>query len=548
MTNGDFITRLDALFASWNRSDQPGLSVGVVHNGTLIFRRGFGAASLEAGTRITPATRMRIGSITKHFTAVLALRLAEAGCIDLDAPIRTILSELQGPSGAPSIRQLLRHRGGIRCHLDIGVIAHGLVPSPQGYGLTLLSRTDQRNFERDTAMLYCNGGYHLVSLALERAGHDTLENLFRVWLFDPLGMHATALVPSDYTITPDIASLHIPGKDGLWRRGLFPSEELLGEGGLVSNIDDLLLWAAHLRNWSAFGSRADWDALTSCPPLQDGEDCGYGLGLMVGNYRGRQVVQHSGVMLGGTAQFMTFPEDGLDIVILINGAPAAHPVRLSERIADLFFEGQLAAPLSPARASDHAAWVGHWWSEAEGMLYSLSDSGGDLKLTMAGQVGMPLYSESYDTLISPVVSTGKVSLSLTGPDECQTLSVHFGGRTVPFVRLTEGRPDVEALFAEAAFGSYYSEEAAARATISRDDTGLNVHIHDDLGGTRYDLTPLGETVAGMTQPFMPFPMAWWVLSLAQNCDGNIAGFRISTARTRNLVFTRMPHSLPRNPE
>ncbi|KXV35517.1 hypothetical protein AD940_02535 [Gluconobacter thailandicus] len=540
MTSGDFITRVDALLAPWNRSDQPGLSVGVVHNGTLIFRRGFGVASLEAGARITPATRMRIGSISKHFTAVLALRFAEAGYIDLDAPVRMILSELQGPSGTPSIRQLLQHRGGIRCHLDIGVIAHGLIPSPRGYGLTLLSRTDHHNFDPDTAMLYCNGGYHLVSLALERAGQNTLENLFRIWLFDPLGMNATALVPSDYIITPDLASLHIPGKDGTWRRGLFPSEELLGEGGLVSSIDDLLLWSAHLRNWSAFGSRADWEALISCPPLRDGEDCGYGLGLMVGNYRGKQVIQHSGVMLGGTAQLMTFPEDGLDVVILINGAPGAHPVRLSERIADLFFGDQLTAPLSPARFSDHADWTGHWWSESEGMLYGVGESGGDLKLTMAGQVGMPLYSEGPDTLMSPVVSTGKVSLSLTGPDECRTLSVHFGGRTATFIRVVEGQSDVEALFAEAAFGSYRSEEAAAQATIARDDIGLKIHIHDDLGGTRYDLTPLGETVAGMTQPFMPFPMAWWMLSLIRDCNGHITGFRISTARTRNLVFMRLP--------
>ena len=91
--------RLDALFAPWNRTDEPGLVVGVVKDGALIYRRGFGMASLESAAANTPATRMRIGSTTKHFTCLLALLLAEEGKLDLDAPIRTYVAELTGPGG-----------------------------------------------------------------------------------------------------------------------------------------------------------------------------------------------------------------------------------------------------------------------------------------------------------------------------------------------------------------------------------------------------------------------------------------------------------------
>lgn len=65
--------QLDALFAPWGRTDEPGLVVGVVKDGRLIYRRGFGMASLEHGVANTPTTRMRIGSISKHFTSLLAL-------------------------------------------------------------------------------------------------------------------------------------------------------------------------------------------------------------------------------------------------------------------------------------------------------------------------------------------------------------------------------------------------------------------------------------------------------------------------------------------
>ena len=74
--------QLDEMFAPWNRTDEPGMVVGVVKDGALIYRRGFGMASLENGAANTPATRMRIGSISKHFTCLLALLLAEEGKLD----------------------------------------------------------------------------------------------------------------------------------------------------------------------------------------------------------------------------------------------------------------------------------------------------------------------------------------------------------------------------------------------------------------------------------------------------------------------------------
>ena len=73
---------------------------------------------------------MRIGSITKHFTCLLALLLAEEGKLDVDQPIRTYIPELAGPGGEPTLRQLMQHRGGSRCYLDLGFIGHGMSVPP----------------------------------------------------------------------------------------------------------------------------------------------------------------------------------------------------------------------------------------------------------------------------------------------------------------------------------------------------------------------------------------------------------------------------------
>src|SRR5580704_9467724 len=184
--------QLDAIFAPWNRTDEPGMVVGVVKDGATIYRRGFGMASLETGAANTPATRMRIGSISKHFTCLLALLLAEDAKLDLDQPIRTYIPELTGPGGEPTLRQLMQHRGGSRCYLDLSFVGHGMAVPPVGHALALQQRQKSRNFAPGEAMIYNNGGYHLVSIAIERVGGAPFEDQLRTRLFAPLGMNDTA--------------------------------------------------------------------------------------------------------------------------------------------------------------------------------------------------------------------------------------------------------------------------------------------------------------------------------------------------------------------
>lgn len=100
---------LDALFETVNRSDAPGLVVGVSQLGKTVYRRGFGLASVELGVANTPWTRMRmrmrIGSTSKHFACLAALLLGEAGTplvgryraadLDADAQIAFVGDKLQ---------------------------------------------------------------------------------------------------------------------------------------------------------------------------------------------------------------------------------------------------------------------------------------------------------------------------------------------------------------------------------------------------------------------------------------------------------------------
>jgi D-aminopeptidase len=524
--------QLDALFAPWNRTDEPGLVVGVVKDGATIYRRGFGMASLETSVANTPKTRMRIGSTSKHFTCLLALLLAEEGKLDMDAPIRTYIPELTGPGGDPTVRQLVQHRGGSRCYLDLAFVGHGMAVPPRGTALETLARQSGRNFAPGSAMIYNNGGYHLASIAIERVGGAPFEAQLKARLFDVVGMPDTASIPSDHDITPGIATMHTPGRNG-WRRGLFPSDEVKGEGAIVSTVDDMLRWMAHLRTRERFGSAATWAALTELPRYADGSLGVYALGLIVGQYRGLNIVHHSGGVMGGTCQMLTLPDDGLDVIIMANGGRDANVGRLAEQVVDIVLADRVGAETPTVATKDFEPMLGDWWSEKTGMVYSLLDEAGVLKLGMAkSPQGGPLEPAADGRLLSPAGGIGEIMLEPKG----DRLVVHFGGESADYRRLTEDAADADA-FAMAAAGAYRSNDAGGTASIEQKDDKLMLRVSNDYGAVRSVLTALGPTLA-VAKPRSSMGGFQATIGLILK-DGQPVGFRLDTPRTRNLEFQKV---------
>jgi len=527
--------QLDALFAPWNRTDEPGLVVGVVKDGALVYRRAFGMASLEHGVANTPTTRMRIGSISKHFTCLLALLLAEDGKVDLDAPIRTYIPELSGPGGDPTARQLMQHRGGSRCYLDLGFIGHGLSIPPMGHALKAQARQTGRNFAPGEAMIYNNGGYNLVSIALERAGGAPFEQQLKERLFDPVGMPDTASVPTDHDITPGVATFHLPRRGNRWRRGLVWTEELRGEGAIISTIDDMLRWMAHHRTRDRFGSAATWSQLTERPRYADGRVGDYALGLLLGKYRGLDVVHHSGGVSGGSAQMLMLPADGLDVVIMANGARDANPPRLAEQVVDIVLADRVGPETPKVSPDDYRTWLGDWWSPATRDVYSLVEQEGALALATAkGAIGIPLQRREDGRLVQPASGIGEVELT-TGPGEA--LTIRFGPEAEPYERLRADAADAAA-FAAAAVGTYFSHDADATATIEVEDDALTIRTSNGLGEVRAPLIPLSARVAYSKPASLLAPFRT-TISLDRIEGGRAASFALCTPRTRNLAFRRI---------
>ncbi len=285
--------KLDAIFEPHHRGDQPGCVVGVRLKGETIYYRSFGLASIEHGVANTPKTRMRIGSTSKHFCALSVMLLVEDGKLDLDSPVSEYVPELPELDGYPTLRQLLNHTSGYRCTQEVAYIAAGLATQPEGKVLEAQIRQTSSNFSPGNGQLYCNSGYHLVSRIIERVSQTSFPEFLRQRIFEPAGLTETAALTSDMALLPGMATLHLPRPDGSLRRGILVNEETLGEGCIVSSLDDMMRWSAIVAGRDRpIGSSDSWATILGRTPLPDGTESTYGLGIWRSDYRGLEVINH----------------------------------------------------------------------------------------------------------------------------------------------------------------------------------------------------------------------------------------------------------------
>ncbi len=541
--------KLDPLFATWNRNDAPGLVAGVSHKGERIYERGFGLASIEHATQNSPSMRMRIGSTTKQFNCVGILMLAEEGKLDLDQPVRTYLPELKdSPAGDPTLLQLMQHTGGVRDPMASWFLMNfgGYGHMPAGSSLQLMQRFTERNFAPGESMAYSNAGYTLLSFVIERASGKSWEAFFDERVFGPLKMKDTQMLRSDLDIVPNMATLHVPHGAG-WRRGIYPIDELIGSGGLISTIDDMLRWAAQVRGpQRAVGSAALWTRLLQRTRLTSGVESGLGLGLARETYRGVEVIHHAGATMGSQCQMITVPAHELDVVVMANRMDAPAPL-LAIKIIDAVLESSLAPVEVPPPASDYPSILGAWFSRDAGMLLSIKpqkpkpDAAEALLLSLYHSPAQFLLRRGEGLSTPPSPMRNVEVRKIPAEAKPQTLEIHVGGAPERFERLPDPAPKVSEV-APALVGRYRYSEFGSEVEIVYQNDKLFLDFQPAIGRAQWELEPYSADVLGCgTFHTVPMPVVpnRAALCVERDAAGKVRGFFLQSDRYRNVRFERL---------
>jgi CubicO group peptidase (beta-lactamase class C family) len=481
---------------------------------------------------------MRIGSTSKQFAALAALLLAEEGRLDLDAPARKVLPELPREVGEPTLRHFMTHTSGMRDYLDLGLLTNGLALAPKGTAFATQTRHKAANGKVGEKATYNNGGYHLLSIAIDRAAGIPMEQFVQERIFDPLGMSDTAWAPNDVDVQRGMATLHLPDGRGGWRKGTFPSEEVRAEGGMISTVDDMLKWVAHLRaDKKIVGQPSSWAQMTKPARLASGLVVPYGLGLMFGSYRGLRIVHHGGTVFGGACQMLTVPERELDIVVLTNGA-LVHPGDLAEKVIDaVLADENLEAPAAAAVSQPFAALAGTTYgSRATGTVVTFVESEGRMAAALLNNPPVPLMNDDGDlrlpfekVVAGPFVfRTAQIKrLAEQAPD---TLVMAEGGQPEELAKLDN--PPSRADAARDLAGRYLIADLDTPAEMRFEGESLELHVAGRFGQTRLVLTPVASDlfVWESGNPLLPLRGTLRV----EREGGAVSAILVDTLRTRGL--------------
>ena len=511
---------LDSIFAPYDQCHLPGVAVGVAIDGRPVYRRGFGLANMELPVLLTPATRMRIGSTTKHFAALAFLLLCEDGLSNIEARIGEYVPQLHPVNSAVTVRALMGHTSGLRDVFQMSMFMHGVGRTiTDAQLLEYYERIDDLEFPAGTGWNYNNGGYLLLTAAIERITGRRLEEVLEQRIFAPLGMYDTRLRRWDSDFLPNSAALHmLDPRHGYTKATM--GMELTGAGGIVSSMDDMLRWLRHM-DAPVVGSPATWRALRSPSPLANGTPTAYGFGLVADRYRGVTTISHAGGVFGGNSQMIKVPAAGLDISIAVNRADA-NAIDLAFRVIDACVPGLEA--VADGRIDPDLCGVYH--SPSSGRILEVMTLEGRAFLRVDGGMPMSLNAAGPGAWqLSPMFSFLGLTVRTAGRG---LLFGEFGaedalGRLVP--------PTAAVL--DPFSGHYRCDRFAVTARVLEEGGEARLITEGRFGSARYALRPL-STQIWQAQALDPLSPMGGVLTFAEHAEG----FTLCADRMRNVHFRR----------
>ncbi|MER9489850.1 beta-lactamase family protein [Mesorhizobium sp. M0563] len=514
-SQGDFTRRVDALFSKFSGPEMPGAVIAVTENGREIFANAYGLANINDDVPMGRKTIIRIGSQSKQFTVLLILMLEAEGKLSLEDEAQKHLPYVPRLEYPVTLRHLASNTSGYRDYLE-GMFLSGLsifAPSDRQTVRDVIARQDALNFKPGSAMLYSNSGFFMLSEIIEQIEGATFDEVLRQRITGPLGMDDTSLLPRDWLARKRLAAHYTKRADEWIHLGM--GIELGGEGGMVSTLDDMVVWQQNLID-PKVGTAEMYERMVTPFVFDNGATGFYGLGLVTDVYRGRRAVSHGGDVAGGLSHSMRFIDDGLGIVIIANNDQVtAFPV--ARRIADIYFGNAAPAPfeLAPGRYRQEDGPEVFEIVAKTGVPTFLSSVGvGGFDFGHPG--GAKPESSITDLVLSPRPD-GKVDGMFCGTPRVYT----------PLVADAKAAAPLAGRYANKAQGLQVEIDADARRGMFR--------LRSDLGALNATIVAADSDLWFLIQPGTDMgPYRPWRATLSVTADG----FEINSDRVKKLRFTR----------
>ena len=463
--------QIDRIFSAYSKPGSPGCAVGVIQDGNFVFRKAYGLASLELGVPLSPQSVFYLGSVAKQFTAASVVLAAEQGLLSLDDDVRKYIPELPNYGHPVTLRQMLHHISGFRDFFDLIYFSGRNAADfndPDEIFKLVVRQTGLNNAPGDE-YIYSNTNYFLLGVVMQRATKKSLAEFAANNIFQPLGMAHTRFYDDATVVVPGRAAAYDNGRNGDFLVDWSTRYHVVGGGGLMSTIDDLLLWD---RNFYAnrLGKGTLVKELETRGVLNTGKPINYALGLFLATYRGLPVVGHDGALFGYRTQILRFPEQKFSVLCLCN-ISSANPGSVARQIADLYLADEMQYKAGASGSSgdkyspDVSTFAGKYLDARSHEIYSFTASDGNLQ-AWGSVLKRHSANQFYDLLGNLIAFEGTDNLMKAKLDVEGT--TYFEGAKIPAMHLDETS-------LSAFTGQYRSPELDATYTVSLKQGVLMLH-------------------------------------------------------------------------
>ena len=532
--------RVDKLFAEWNRSDSPGCSLGVSRNGIPVYERGYGMANLELGVPITPASVFHVASISKQFTAMSILLLAQRGQLSLDDEARKYITEMPDYGSPLTIWHLLTHTSGLR---DVFLLHEVAAPRDDVFDndaiVKILAHQRGLNSAPGAEFQYNNGGYALLASMVKRVSGQSLRPFADANIFKPLGMTHTHFHDDPAILVPNRASGYSRDAGGMHVAVHPYLNHIVGNTGLFTTARDLLLWEQNFADVHVGAPALVAAMQTPAIPTGWSDTSSYGFGLEIDRYRGLRTIGHGGGDPGYRAYVARYPDQGLAFAVLCN-LDDIDPATLTRRVADIYLADVFSTPSAGSATSTlpHVSLSAEQLASKAGLYRDLSNGifgrffvrdGKLMSAAGAGtepSVGLTPVNENRFVLAGTTLVLEFVPAAAGRAQELHVTGVGPKPIVMQQVVATPFAPSSADLRAFA--GEYTSRELEVTYTLEARDSGLVIH---PPGRADILLQPIfrnafhGDVVE--------------VLEFSRDTHGIVTGFTVNASAVRGLRFDRV---------
>lgn len=311
--------KIESLIPEVVNDSTPGLVIGIVHNGTLLFSKGYGMANLSYGLPNKPEMVYNLGSVSKQFLGYAFAMLHEEGTLNVDDSVGSYLEDWPTFDQKVTIRHLLTHTSGYREAYAMSNLAGrvtGIDRLTKKECLDVVRRQPTLEFIPGSRYVYNSTAWVILAEILERVTGQPAHQWVKERVLIPLGMRNTHIETYVGEVIPNAAESYSYNPT-LGYSNSKSNRAIFGAADVYASVEDLAHWLTHFQT-QKIGDPSVMDLFLSPYQLNDGTFLGYGFGIENGTHKGLRVYSHTGSHESFLTQLRYYPAYGLGIVTISN--------------------------------------------------------------------------------------------------------------------------------------------------------------------------------------------------------------------------------------